>query len=165
MWVCPGDGDGSFNFAFKVSAHETPGWCPVLVVRCYSGSTSGCHENQGRVADVCFCPCEIRGSNQSVRYCSTCHPLTEQLSGIKKKEESSCFSAPPPPPPLSPLSLAGLMNEVFSQSCQSVAAVTHGAWEEKWQDAALSPRLSSLGQSERGPAGLSGPVKRRRAII
>ena len=39
------------------------------------------------------------------------------------------------------------MNEVFSAVLSEVAARTLRAWEQKWQDAALSPHLSTDGQT------------------
>lgn len=101
------------------------------------------------------------GVTKTVRYRLPSDRPREQLSGRCENTKScSPLSAPllsllTPTPPLTPYSPSlALMNEVFSQWCQSCAALTHGACEEKWQDAALSPHLSTRPNTW-GPAPLS----------
>lgn len=108
----------------------------------------------------------ITGSNQTMRYCLPSHRLSEKLSGRCENTKSCCFFTPPPRFASNSLATEPLVDEwgVFAVMSKC-AALKHGACEEKWQDAALSPHLSRHGQMLWACISASATAKRRRPII
>lgn len=101
----------------------------------------------------------LGGSDQSS--CLPSHSLSEKLSGrfllMREYKILLFFLSSVLPPFLSPILLTGLRSLEFDEwgvfaVMSKCAGLTHGDCEEKWQDAALSPHLSTDGQTPRTAA-------------